>query len=65
MRVGGGTEDGANAALTSERGLGKRTAMRGASGLERVYDPSDPVAVIIVRSARAGKGESNDPTSMF
>lgn len=35
LRVGGGAEEGARAARTRERGLGKRTAMSGARGRER------------------------------
>ena len=64
--VGGeGMDSGARAARTSERGLGKRTAMSGARGRDRRYEKSEPVAVIMVNSARAGTGSSTDPTRMF
>jgi hypothetical protein len=65
LRDGGGAESGARAARTRDRGLGKRTAMRGARGRERRYDPSEPVAVMIVRRRTAGRGERSEPTRMF
>jgi hypothetical protein len=66
IEVGGaGIDSGASAARTSASGLGNKTAMSGARGLDNVYDPRDPVAVMRVRSARAGIGSSIDPTRMF
>lgn len=63
--VGGGTISGAKAAWTSASGLGKRTAMSGASGRERQYEPREPVAVMTVKRARATVGSRTDPTRMF
>ena len=47
------------------RGLGKGSAIRGASGRESMYAPSDPYEVMTVRSRTAWIGGSNDPTRMF
>ena len=64
--IGGvGIDSGASAARTSERGFGKSTAMRGARGRERRYEKSEPVAVMKVKTARAGMGSNTDPTRMF
>jgi hypothetical protein len=62
---GEGTISGASAAWTSASGLGNKTAMSGASGRERQYEPREPVAVMTVRRARAAVGSSTDPTRIF
>lgn len=64
-KVEGGADSGAKAALTRERGFGNRTAMSGARGRERRYDPKDPVAVIMVNNPRAGMGDKSDPTKIL
>jgi hypothetical protein len=64
--VGGeGTISGARAACTSASGLGNKTAMSGARGRERQYEPREPVAVMTVKRARAAVGSRTEPTRIF
>ena len=63
---GEGIDSGASAARTSASGFeGKRMVMSGANGRDSMYEKSDPVAVMTVRSVNAGMGSKTDPTRMF
>ena len=62
---GEGIDSGAKAAWTRANGLGNNTAISGARGRDSIYEPREPVAVMIVRRAKAAVGSRTDPTSMF
>ncbi len=50
---------------TRASGFGNARAIKGASGLERRYEPNEPKEVIMVSKMRAGMGGKSDPTRMF
>jgi hypothetical protein len=46
-------------------GFGKSNAIKGASGRESMYAPSEPNEVITVNRMSAGIGDKSEPTRMF